>query len=212
MTGLALFDLDDTLIDREAAFSLWLTEFVDEFNLPSDAPAIISRIDMNGYASRNLFFQEIKEMFDIDETIEELLARYFAEYPSFFEADAETIRALRRLRALDWKIAVVTNGPPTQMKKLEVANLLDEVDAVCISEVLGVGKPEAGIFEEAARQCGRPLSGWMIGDSASSDIVGGHLVGLRTIWMHHGRSWDSLELSPDAVAASISEAVNIILA
>jgi HAD superfamily hydrolase (TIGR01549 family) len=212
MTGLALFDLDDTLIDRRAAFSLWLTEFVEEFSLPSDAPTIISRIDMDGYASRNLFFQQIKESFEIDATIEELLARYFAEYPTFFEVDAETIGALRRLRSLDWKIAVVTNGPPSQMRKLEAASLIDEVDAVCISEVLGVSKPEAGIFEEAAKQCGRPLEGWMIGDSARADIVGGQLVGLQTIWMNHGRVWDSMDPSPDAIAASISEAVNIMLA
>jgi HAD superfamily hydrolase (TIGR01549 family) len=212
MTGLALFDLDDTLVDRQTAFSLWLAEFVEEFNLPSDAPIVISRIDADGYASRDLFFQQIKESFEIDATTEELLARYFAEYPSFFAVDAATIGALRKLRSLDWKIAVVTNGPPSQMRKLEVASLIDEVDAVCISGVLGVSKPEAGIFEEAAKRCGRPLDGWMIGDSPSADIVGGHLVGLRTIWMNHGRVWDSIDPTPDATAASISEAVNIMLA
>jgi len=78
-------------------------------------------------------------------------------------------------------VGVVTNGPPSQWDKLEATRTVDEFDAVCISAVVGSWKPDIGIFREAARACGVPLEGWMVGASAEADIVGGAGAGLRTI-------------------------------
>ena len=56
-----------------------------------------------------------------------------------------------------------------------------------------------------------PLVGWMVGDSADADIVGGRRAGLKTIWMARGRTWPSDEFSPDFTVATIPEAVDIIV-
>jgi putative hydrolase of the HAD superfamily len=108
-------------------------------------------------------------------------------------------------------IGVVTNGQSFQRAKLEATGLVDEVDAICISALVGAWKPDAAIFEEAARMCGVPLTGWMVGDSVAADMAGGRRAGLRTIWMARNRTWDSREPAPDAIASTIPQAVEVIL-
>jgi putative hydrolase of the HAD superfamily len=211
MAGLALFDLDNTLLDRAAAFAAWAQQFIAENDLPPNAWTVVELADADGSKPRELFFDEIREVLDVTTDTKDLLTRYNVDYPACFTLDVETVDAVRRLRQNGWMVGVVTNGPPSQWAKFEATNIVDEFDAICISAIVGAWKPDAAIFEEAARICGLPLAGWMVGDSASSDIEGGRRVGLQTIWMARGRSWDPSEVAPDAIAGSIPEAVEIIL-
>jgi HAD superfamily hydrolase (TIGR01549 family) len=208
---LALFDLDNTLLDREAAFAAWARGFMAANGLSLDTWAIIASIDEDGYKPRELFFSEIRVKLGITISAEELLERYRIDYPACYSVDDETVRAIRNLRANDWKIGVVTNGPPTQWAKFEATKLEHEFDAICISSLVGSRKPSIEIFQEAARICDVPLEGWMVGDSASADIAGGRQAGLRTIWIARGRTWDVPEYEPDAVVATVAEAVAVIL-
>ena len=148
---------------------------------------------------------------DVPTSVDDLLARYFVEYPACYSVDEETIDAVRRLRTNGWKVGVVTNGPPSQQAKLEATDMVGEFDAICISQMVGAHKPDIAIFEEAARLCALPLDGWMVGDSAAADIRGGKQAGLRTIWMARGRAWDLADPAPDAIAETIAEAVSTIL-
>ena len=50
MAGLALFDLDDTLIDREAAFASWARAFAARHQLGDGAIA-----EITGFADSSLF-------------------------------------------------------------------------------------------------------------------------------------------------------------
>jgi FMN phosphatase YigB (HAD superfamily) len=52
----------------------------------------------------------------------------------------------------------------------------------------------------------------MIGDAPGPDIGGGRGAGLKTIWIHRGRTWSIDDYRPDEQAASIKEAVEILLA
>ena len=137
--------------------------------------------------------------------------RYCADYPTCYNVDTQTVAGLQQLRAREWRIGVITNGGPAQLAKLEATKLIEEVDAICISEVVGAAKPDPAIFEMAAVLCERPLEGWMTGDSATADIAGGRGVGLRTIWIARGRSWAPSDSPPDAVVATVPQAIQIIL-
>jgi putative hydrolase of the HAD superfamily len=211
LPGLALFDLDHTLLDREAAFWGWATMFADEFGLPDGSASLIEVADGDGFRPRDELFEWVRQTFEIDVPTDELLARYHCEYPTCFTVPTETVDAIRRLRSSNWKVGVVTNGPPSQMRKLETTRLVDEFDAICISAEIGAWKPDPAIFEEAARRCGTPLKGWLVGDSEPADIAGGHGVGLQTIWMSRGRTWTTADRAPDATVTTISEAVAVIL-
>ena len=210
MTRLALFDLDNTLLDRDAAFAIWAQHFIDANRLPPEAWSLIELADEDGMRPRELFFAQLRTELHISTGVDDLLARYHVEYPACFSADAETIEAVRSLRTTGWKVGVVTNGATSQRAKLETVDMVDEFDAICISSIVGANKPDIRIFEEAARICGVPLDGWMVGDSAVADIGGGKNAGLRTIWMARGRTWDQTDPAPDAVAGTIPQAVAII--
>jgi HAD superfamily hydrolase (TIGR01549 family) len=208
---LALFDLDNTLLNREEAFALWTRQFLISHELGEDALPIIERLDADGHTPREQFFSGLRTQLGVTTSIQKLLSDYDAEYPLKYTAEPETIDALRRLRGAGFKVGVVTNGPPSQWAKLEATGLENEFDAVCISSVLSTSKPERAIFEQAARLCGIALDGWMVGDSPEADVAGGIGAGLRTIWMSRGREWSEYDYSPEFAALAIPEAVEIIL-
>ncbi len=51
----------------------------------------------------------------------------------------------------------------------------------------------------------------MVGDSPEHDIGGAHALGLQTVWLHRGRDWPLESFEPDHRAASVAEAVALIL-
>jgi HAD superfamily hydrolase (TIGR01549 family) len=213
MRGLALFDLDNTLADREDAFRRWCETFVEQRGLGQSSIAALVDADKDGHASRADFFGEVRQRFSLPDSIETLIADYRAHYPAeYYRCEPDTLAGLARLREAGWKVAIVTNGPPTQEEKIRLTGLSDVVDAWCVSEVLGASKPEPRIFEEAARLCGVPLRGWMVGDSPEADIAGGIGVGLRTAWLTRGRAWLEPTYKPDAYVSDVAEAVRLILA
>ncbi len=209
--GLALFDLDNTLLDRDQAFSQWAHHFMAAQGLADGAWAVIKAADGDGLKPRDLFFGEVREQLGVETGVDDLLTRYYVDYPACYSVDDHTVGAVRSLRAQGWMVGVVTNGPPSQRAKLEATGLVDEFDVLCISSVVGWWKPDRHIFEDAARRCGLPLEGWMVGDSPSADIGGGRGAGLKTVWMPRGRRWEESEFAPDAMAHTIPEAVEIIL-
>jgi len=215
VTPLALFDLDNTLVDRQGAFERWARGFVADHGLPAEAVPCLLDLDADGFASRQTVFDGVRERFALTGTTESLVVAYRREYPASFVPDPRVRSALTRLREHGWRTGVVTNGPPSQRDKLERAGLVDLLDGWCISDEVGVAKPDRRIFDEARRLCAAPDGGdgtvWMVGDTAVPDIAGGRGAGLRTIWMHRGRTWDADAYRPDAQAGSIAEAVEVLL-
>ncbi len=209
--ALALFDLDNTLLNRQRAFVLWASGFMAANNLDDDALAIIVRADADGAAPREDFFSELRRELGVTTQVDHLLADYYRQYPSKFSVQPATIEGIRLLRASGFKVGVVTNGPPSQWSKLEAVGMENEFDAVCISAVVGSWKPDLSIFRAAARACNVALEGWMVGDSPEADIVGGANAGLKTIWMARGRNWTLDGLMPDHIVDSIFQAIEVIL-
>jgi len=208
---LALFDLDNTLLDRDAAFRRWAEEFASARGLPPGATARLVGFDGDGFTSREDVFTLARDAFSLSESVEELIEGYHRDYPAHFTFPDPSRTGLRALRAAGWKVGIVTNGFSFQHRKLDAARLVDEVDGVCISDLVGAWKPDPAIFEEAARRCGAALEGWMVGDSGAADIRGGQGVGLRTIWVARGRTWDLGDPRPDACVDPVARAVEDIL-
>ena len=166
-------------------------------------------------AAGEVLFEGARRQFGLDKSTEELIIAYRRSYPSEFRPAAPVTDALHSLRHAGWRIAVVTNGPPSQREKLARAGLEELVDAVCISDEIGVAKPERGIFEEALLRCGTKgtpaTSVTMVGDAPEPDVGGGRSMGFRTIWLHRGRRWPRADYEPDASVASVVEAIELLL-
>jgi len=216
MSSLALFDLDNTLVDRQAAFLGWARRFVADRGLDNRAVDFLCELDDDGSAPRERVFDAARTRYDLLESTATLIAEYRASYPAFFEPDRAVNEALDLLRAQGWLTGVVTNGPPSQLEKLVRAGLIERIDGYCISDEFGVAKPDRRIFEETVDRCMKPGTApatvWMVGDSPMADIAGGRGAGLRTIWLHRGRNWEPSGYRPDAVADDIRDAVEHIVA
>ena len=216
MPRFVLFDLDNTLVDRQAVFRTWAERFVAERSMDSAVVDWLCRADDDGFANRHDLFSAAREELGLHETVEEMVAAYWGDYISFYRPDLDVISALKRLRASRWRIAIVTNGPSTQHEKVVRAGLVDLVDACCVSHEIGVEKPDGLIFEEALRRCGRSRRdaspAWMVGDAPVPDMLGGRDAGLKTAWIHRGRRWAESDFEPDVQVGSVSEAVEVLLA
>jgi putative hydrolase of the HAD superfamily len=208
---LALFDLDRTLIDLDAAFLLWADEFAEQRRLGSQGVAWLASLDRDGYAHREVFFGKVREHFALPEPVDELWAAYRRRMPHLVQCYPGVLAGLADLRAAGWRVGIVTNGmADNQLGKLRQTGLANAVDGYAVSGVEGIRKPETGLFEIAAQRCGTSLAtgGWMVGDNLIADIKGAQTAGLRTIWIDRG-TWPGDEHRADHVVADITEAIVI---
>ena len=84
-----------------------------------------------------------------------------------------------------YKQYVVTNGvESTQMNKLKLSGLAEMMDEIFISEIIGCAKPGLAFFDyclERVEEKNRERI-LIVGDSMTSDILGGIQAGIRTCW------------------------------
>lgn len=210
MAGLLLLDLDNTLADREEAFLAWAQTKVDEWapNVPGAVAYLIEQDD-DGIRPRREFFSAVRQRFGLEHPVEALIAGYRRELREALPAvPGDVVERLRALRIDGWKLAVVTNGAAdVQAQKMDHLGVLALLDACCISGELGLRKPDRRIFEIAAARCGASLKdAWMLGDG-EADIVGAHRAGVRSVWLHRGRTWPRSDLRPDHIADGLREAL-----
>jgi FMN phosphatase YigB (HAD superfamily) len=211
---LAIFDLDNTLIDRAGLFERWAGDFVSGLGLdPAEASWLIAA-DGDGFAPREEFVAALRDRYRLDGSVEALLARLRVDLVALVRPDPAAQTLLQRLRSNGWIIAIATNGNTDQQwAKIRQAELADLVDAVAVSAEVGVAKPDRRMFEAAAQRCGALLAdgGWMVGDCADRDIAGAQAVGLRTVWLRRGRPWDPAVTAPDAIVDQVHDIAPVLL-
>ena len=216
---LALFDLDNTLVDRTSCYRAWAERYCAETGLDAQAVEWFCQADGDGFAPRDELWRDARTRFDLAPSVEELIASYRSQVLESYQPDVEVNGALARLSQAGYVVGVITNGDTaTQVEKARRAGLIDVVATVCVSEEVGVYKPDPAIFRAAIERCGSdPLSAaaagaWMVGDAPGPDIGGAQGLGLRTIWMSRGRTWAADAPSPEITVETIPEAVEAILA
>ncbi|MFG1860810.1 HAD family hydrolase [Microbispora bryophytorum] len=214
MQRLALFDLDNTLVDLDVAFRVWVEKFAEEHGLGREGIDWLIRLDRDGYPHREVFFRKVRERFALPNSVEELWGSYRRRMPYLVRCRPEVLDGLVRLRVTGWQVAIVTNGTAdNQLGKIQQTGLAEAVDAYALSGLEGIRKPDVGLFEIAAKRCGVTLAegGWMIGDNLTADIAGGRAAGLRTIWIDRG-TWPDADHQADHVVTDALQAIEILLA
>jgi putative hydrolase of the HAD superfamily len=207
---LLLCDLDDTIVDRGAAFGRWAVDFAAQHHQGDDFVAWLEEIDDSALGPRPEFFVSIRDRLELAATLDELTADYYRAFLPQFRCDDDVRTALAAARAQGWCIAIVTNGPKTQEDKIHHAGLEPLVDAWCVSSIEGHRKPDARLLEVAAERCAVSLDGaWMIGDNPDTDIGAAHAAGIRSVWLKHGRAWLREDFAPTYEADTFPEAVDM---
>ncbi|MFJ1751154.1 HAD family hydrolase [Streptomyces sp. NPDC088116] len=211
MPGLALFDLDGTLADRQSALSDAVTSLGRSHALAPDAEQWL-RTELTDRANV-ADFARLREIFDLEVPAAQLWQEYVSLMAAAITCRPEVLEGLAHLRAATWTIGIITNGAgDIQRAKLAATGLADLVDGVAVSGDLEIRKPDLRLFELAATRCGVNLAdgGWMVGDNPAGDIGGGHQAGLRTIWLR-GRPWPDDLGAAHHVVDDVTDAITILL-
>ncbi|WP_431933652.1 HAD family hydrolase [Micromonospora sp. RP3T] len=212
MQRLALFDLDNTLVDRSEAFRRWAVEFCADHGLSDDALAWLIATDQDGFVPRDWFFGEVADRFGLASR-DTMWGQYRRRMPELVSCPEEVLASLTLLRDDGWTVAIVTNGQAdNQLGKIRRTGLDRRVDAWAVSGEVGIRKPAREIFEAAARGCGLDLrgGGWVIGDSPVLDVEGGRAAGLATLWVSRGKGWPSELAPPDRTVTDVVAAVQVL--
>ncbi len=187
-----LFDIDNTLINRDFAFSSYIINFIERFpdffnGTRETLVKKIIEIDNRGLCERSLFIEKMLAMFPkISMTPEELWNDH-QHLSDFIKPDKKLQLMLKRL-SQKHAMTIVSNGSGiTQRRKLKKSGL-DQFFKTCfISGEVGYRKPEKEIFQKALFTLGySPENAVMIGDNPDNDVSGAQKLGIKTIWISEG--------------------------
>ncbi|MFI8392420.1 HAD family hydrolase [Streptomyces sp. NPDC085540] len=213
MATLLMLDLDNTLIDRDAAFRASCAAALAQHRLPAAEAEWLMEADASGYTPRETLALAITERYGTrmsEGAIATLLTVGGADRVRLPPATRE---ALERAAAAGWRSVIVTNGRTEQQEaKIRNAGLDAVVHGWVISEAAGHKKPAPELFRAAAALVGADLeSSWMIGDSPAADIAGAHALSIRSVWVSLGRPWREPDFRPTHTAPDAATAITHVL-
>ncbi len=209
-----LFDLDETLLDRDASIRAFLARQYARFaaelaTVPfAQYQERFLLHDEYGYVAKELVYQRLVTEFGLALDSARLVEDFYADCWQSGILFAGAIELLQAARQAGYGIAIVTNGSVrTQMPKITNTVLAHLVDQVLVSEAEGIRKPDAEIFHRAAHRLGvEPHECVMIGDNPQADIWGGLQAGMRTVWRQGALPWPAeLLIRPHHTVATINE-------
>jgi len=121
------------------------------------------------------------------------------------------IEALHRLRELDVRLGLLTNGESAgQRAKIERFALAAHFDYIGIEGEVGFGKPHPDAYRAALASLGvAPEETWMVGDNLDWDVAGAQAVGLVGVWLDKTGAGlpKNSATQPDRIVRSIRELV-----
>ncbi|WP_055699778.1 HAD family hydrolase [Streptomyces silaceus] len=209
---LVLFDLDNTLVDRQGTVSDWAAEFTSRYGLEDEEQVdVLGKVVERAYPST---FGAIRIRYRLPMSTAELWRAYCADIAAMVSCPTEVLDGLDELRASGWRVGVATNGAADiQRAKLQATGISEHVDGLFVSEEADARKPHTRHFALAAARCGTVLGdgGWMVGDNPVNDIGGARSAGLQTIWIGNGRSWPLDDPGPDHMVPHARAAIDLLL-
>ena len=215
-----LLDLDDTLLDFGAAEKVALSKTLLELGIEPTEAKLHRYHEINisqweaferGELSRErvltrrfeLFFEELG--LSIDAQACEDRYRHYLGIGHYFVEGAE---ALLEYLVPKYKLYLASNGvAETQYSRLESAGISHYFDEIFISETTGHHKPEREYFDYCFARIPDfdPNTTLIIGDSLSSDILGGNNAGIHTCWCNIKGLPPRADIVPDFEIHSLAE-------
>ena len=209
-----LFDLDDTLYSRRAAFASWLDAYLHgtlRLTDPAEAAqvqSLIHTLDKNGYGSKQAVFERLHTLYPtLPGEPSRSLETFFAEFLMHVQVETETETLLDALADAQIPFGVITNGSARQWRKIEALGLDKRTSCIFVSETFGLKKPDPAIFHAAAVCLGvPPADALFVGDNPAADIIGAHAAGMPAAWLHRDQQWPAeLEDKPEFVLDTLSD-------
>ena len=194
------FDLDNTLLDFSAAEHVAIQQLFSLHGLP------ISDEKIARYSAINHTWWERFEKGEIKK--EEIYSGRFREYLDYYKLNGDPVKmaedyfdflsqgyflvegadkALEYIKAKGYTVCITTNGMSrTQYRRIDNCAIKQYFDYIFVSEDAGHQKPEVEYFDFVMANTPEKDKSkiLVIGDSMSSDILGGINFGVDTCWLN----------------------------
>lgn len=216
-----LFDLDETLTDRNKSLMRYSNEFLQSFKgyltdvSSEDLYQLLKIANGNGYRSRDdVFAQLVEELPWAHKSLETLqISEHWAStFPLCSVATTGMYEVLDNLKSRGIILGIITNGGTfSQNKKIDALGIRDYLDTIIISETVKVKKPDSDIFAIALEKINVSASEtWYIGDHPANDIVGSYSAGLTPVWIRGIHPWLEGHDEPSYQIDSIKQVLSLI--
>ncbi len=213
-------DLDDTILDFRKAEDGAIRETLQHFSIPDTDENVALYSAVNKQHWKMLERQEITR----DQLKYLRFARFFetlgihadpheaaAFYPRqlglghyFLPGAKEAVMALHQ----HYRLFLASNGiAAVQHRRLTGADLYPWFEAIFISEEIGADKPSRAFFEVAFAKIPDfdPQKAMIVGDSLTSDILGGKNAGIATCWVNPSHHAPQGDVVPDYEIEDITQ-------
>jgi 2-haloacid dehalogenase len=194
------FDLDNTILDFTASEHTAICKLLKMHNLPA-SDDIVSRYSAINqtwwerfekgeikkqeiYAGR---FREFLAFYGFEGNPQKMADDYFELLSFGFDAMDGAEKALQYVKEQGYTVCITTNGMSrTQYRRIDGCGLKQYFDYIFVSEDAGHQKPEVEYFEYVMSRTPEKDKSkiLVIGDSLSSDILGGINFGVDSCWLN----------------------------
>ncbi|MBJ8106405.1 MULTISPECIES: HAD-IA family hydrolase [Bacillus cereus group] len=208
-----LFDLDDTLLDREKAvddlFLLVLEKCYEDVSdtVKNNMLQKFKEYDKGEYGISNKTIV-LESLFDEFPPKYRLPRNYIQDFwnnnfPKCFSINQNTINFLNSIK-MHIKVGIITNGSTQrQTAKIINTNLNNYFDTIIISEEVGFSKPDKRIFELALNKLNmQPEDVLFVGDDLEKDIAGCQNANIKGIWFNPNMFKNNTDIKPYAEITS----------
>lgn len=208
-----IFDLDDTLLDRDKAVdNLFLLVLEKCYEDVSDTVKNNMLQKFKEYDKREYGISDktivLESLFDEFAPKYRLPRNYIQDFwnenlPKCFSIDQNTILFLNHIKR-HFKVGIITNGS-TQRQKAKIMNtgLNEYFDTIIISEEVGFSKPDKRIFELALNKLNVQSEDVLfVGDDLEKDIAGCQNANIKGIWFNPNMIKNNTDTKPYAEITS----------
>lgn len=204
-----LFDLDDTLLDRDKAvdklFLFVLEKCYEDVSdiVKNNMLQKFKEYDKREYGIRDKTIV-LESLFNEFAPKYRLPHNYIQDFwnenfPKCFSIDQNTIHFLNHIKR-HFKIGIITNGSTHRQKaKIINTNSNNYFDTIIISEEVGLSKPDKRIFELALNKLNvQPENTLFVGDDLEKDIAGCQNANIKGVWFNPQIIKNTAEIQPYA--------------
>ncbi len=194
------FDLDNTILDFTATEHNAVEQLLKLHNLPVSDEIIAKysainqswweRFEKGEIEKSQIFegrFKTFIEFYGFKASSEKMAADYFGLLASGHDVIDGAEAVLKYVKNNGYTVCITTNGiSKTQYRRIAESGLKRYFDYVFVSEQAGHQKPEAEYFRYVMSKSKEKNKQkiLVIGDSMSSDILGGINFGVDTCWLN----------------------------
>ncbi|TCN01390.1 putative hydrolase of the HAD superfamily [Paenibacillus sp. BK033] len=211
-----LFDLDGTLLDRDASLALFIDDQYERYPaFQKVAKDIFAKrfieLDQHGYVWKDKVYQQLLAEFQIPGLRwEELLDDYLKSFQQHCVGFPHLIEMLSSIKSRGIKIALISNGyGQFQYDNFKALGISPFFDEVLISEWEGLRKPDPAIFQRALDKLGvKAKDAVFVGDHPDSDIRGSRAVGMKAVWKYN--PYFSPDVEADGVIHDLDELLKFV--